>query len=324
MKSDHGVKQTANGGEDAMKILLTGGAGFIGSHLIEGYQAAGHTVVVVDDLSSGLRANVPAGVTFYQADIADVAPIVATERPDVINHHAANMSVKVSGDDPQFDARINVHGLLAVLLAAATHGTRKVVFASSGGTVYGIPQALPITESHQQMPLSPYGITKMAGEHYLRYFATERGLTSTILRYGNVYGPRQLPHGEAGVVAIFAQKMLAGEAPRIDWDGDQRKDYVYVKDVVDLNLRVLTGGDGQTYNVGSGEATTVNDLYKHLAELVQFSGKPTYGARRPGDLREFYLDCTKATTELGWPPPTSLATGLAETAAWFAAAAKSP
>ena len=307
-----------------MKILLTGGAGFIGSHLIEGYRAAGHDVVVVDDLSSGLRSHVPAGVTFYEADIADIEPIVAKERPEVINHHAANMSVKVSGDDPQFDARINVHGLLAVLLAAAKHQVRKIVFASSGGTVYGVPQALPITETHPLMPLSPYGITKMAGEHYLRFFATERGLTSTILRYGNVYGARQLPHGEAGVVAIFAQKMLAGEAPRIDWDGEQRKDYVYVKDVVDLNLRVLNAGDGQTYNVGSGEATTVNELYRHLAELLHFAGQPTYGPRRPGDLREFYLDCQKATAELGWPAPTPLATGLAETAAWFAAAATQP
>ncbi|MBC7545970.1 MAG: NAD-dependent epimerase/dehydratase family protein [Candidatus Sericytochromatia bacterium] len=305
-----------------MKILVTGGAGFIGSHLIEGYQAAGHVIVVVDDLSCGLRQNVPAGVTFYEADIADIAPIVARERPEVINHHAANMSVKVSVDDPQLDARINVQGLLAVLLAATQHGVRKVVYASSGGTVYGMPQTLPIAESHPMMPLSPYGITKMAGEHYLRFFATERGLASTILRYGNVYGPRQLPHGEAGVVSIFAQKMLANEAPRIDWDGEQRKDYVYVKDVVDLNMRVLTAGDGEIYNVGSGTATTVNDLYRHLAELIQYTGKPVYGERRPGDLREFYLDCAKATAELGWPTPTPLATGLAETCGWFARQAK--
>jgi UDP-glucose 4-epimerase len=300
-----------------VKILLTGGAGFIGSHLIEGYRAAGHEVVVVDDLSSGLRENVPGDVRFYEADISDIEPIIAKERPDVVNHHAANMSVKVSGDDPQLDARINVHGFLAVMLAASRHGVRKVVFASSGGTVYGVPQHLPIREDHPMMPLSPYGITKMAGEHYLRFFATERQLPATILRYGNVYGPRQLPHGEAGVVAIFAEKMLQGEAPRIDWDGEQQKDYVYVNDVVDLNLRVLTAGDGQTYNVGSGEATSVNELYRHLAELTGFTGQPTYGPRRPGDLRQFYLDCAKANAELAWPKATSLAAGLAETVAWF-------
>lgn len=301
-----------------MKILVTGGAGFIGSHVVDGYVAAGHEVAVLDDLSSGKREQVHAQAAFFLSDIQDCDAAIATFRPHVVCHLAAQMSVKISTDDPVRDARTNVMGLLAVLEASVRHGVGKILFASSGGTIYGQPTTDPVAETHHTLPESPYGITKMVAEHYLRFYRAEHGLPFTSFRYGNVYGPRQDPHGEAGVVAIFAQRLLRHETCTIHWDGEQTKDYVYVGDVVRANLLALTAGDDQSFNIGSGVGTTVNQLHAHLQTLCDRPDlAPLYGERRKGDVRRFVLDCRKAQEGLGWQPEVGLEQGLKHTVAFF-------
>ena len=306
-----------------MRILVTGGAGFIGSHLVDHYLAAGHEVAVLDNLVTGKLENL-AGVldriAFHQGDIADRAAVekaVGEFKPELINHHAAQMSVKASTDDPVHDARSNVIGLIHVLEAAVANGVRKVVFASSGGTVYGDCPIIPSPEDAPLAPMSPYGITKMVGEHYLRFFKDVHGLDFTVFRYGNVYGPRQDPHGEAGVVAIFAKRLIAGEAPVIHWDGEQRKDYVHVSDVARANLLALTGGSGRAYNIGAGVATSVNELYAGLEGQLRSGIQPLYGPKREGDVRLSYLDIGRVREELGWAPRVELAEGMVDTVAFF-------
>ena len=287
-----------------MRAMVTGGAGFIGSHIVDALVAAGHDVAIVDNLETGKQQNVHPSARFYMLDIRDdnVRRVIAVERPDVLFHEAAQMSVKVSTDDPLHDAQVNVVGLINVLEGCVASQVRKVVFASSGAT-YGNPLHLPFDESSPQRPESPYGITKMAAEHYLRYYALDRGLRFTALRYGNVYGPRQDSLGEAGVIAIFAHQILDGRTPTIHWDGEQTRDYVYVGDVARANVLAATLGDDQVFCIGTGVPTSVNEIYRRLCLALAVEVEPLRASRRPGDLRAAYFDVTAARRVLGGPHP---------------------
>ncbi|MCC7369135.1 MAG: GDP-mannose 4,6-dehydratase [Chloroflexi bacterium] len=301
-----------------MRAMVTGGAGFIGSHLVELLIAEGHDVSIVDDLSTGKRTNILPEAHFYFADIRseEIKDVISTERPDVIFHQAAQSSVKVSTDDPRRDADINILGLIRLLDAASASGVRKVVFASSGAT-YGNPQYLPMDEDHPQLPESPYGITKLMSEHYLKYYALDRGVAFTALRYGNVYGPRQDPHGEAGVVAIFTQQLLDGKTPTVHWDGKQTRDYVSVKDVARANLAAAFRGDGRAFCIGTGKGTSVNTIFSLLCKATGRDVEPMHSPRRPGDLRHAHFDCTRARKELGWTATMPLQQGLTDTVQAF-------
>ncbi|WP_297162016.1 SDR family NAD(P)-dependent oxidoreductase [Thermogemmatispora sp.] len=306
----------------SMKILVTGGAGFIGSHLVDVYLEAGHEVFIVDNLWSeggGKLANIPAQAHFFRADITDaetMRDLFAHVRPEVVSHHAAQHSVAVSARDPLLDARVNVLGLLTILQNCTQVGVRKIIFASSAAT-YGTPPQLPVNEETPQRPESPYGITKMVGEHYLRYWHEAHGLTYTILRYGNVYGPRQDPNGEAGVIAIFARRFLSGEGVRIDWDGEQAKDYVFVSDVARANLLALERGDNDVFCIATGRPTSVNEIYRQLVTLTGFEAPIQRAPKRPGDIRLAYFDCRKAAQLLGWQPQVSLEEGIRQTVDFF-------
>ncbi len=304
-----------------MRILLTGGAGFIGSHIADAYVAQGHEVLVLDSLwehGGGRRENVPQQAHFVHMDVRDagIDRIVQEFKPDVVNHHAAQHSVAISSRDPKFDADVNVMGLLNVLDSSVRAGARKVIFASSGAT-FGTPDALPMNESTPQRPESPYGITKMVSEHYLRFYKAEHGLDFTALRYGNVYGPRQDPNGEAGVIAIFIGKFLAGQSVRIDWDGEQTRDYVYAKDVAQANVIALERGSGTCYCIGTDRRTSVNEIYRMLCEIGGTEPAITHGPKRPGDARDAQFDYSLAKRELGWEPRTALYDGMRETYEYF-------
>lgn len=301
-----------------MRALITGGAGFIGSHIVELLVAAGDTVAVVDNLISGRRTNVHPRATFYCEDIgsSDFGRILARERPQVVFHQAAQMSVKKSTDDPVYDAQVNVMGLLNVLAACVANGVRKIVFASSGAT-FGNPDYLPLDEQHPLRPASPYGISKMVAEHYLAYYRQDHGLEYVALRYGNVYGPRQDAHGEAGVIAIFTRQLLAGQVPVIHWDGEQVRDYVYVADVAKANVRAATAVHAGAYCIGTGVGTSVNQLYEQLCRALGVQVTPERAPRRAGDLRAAYFDIRLAERELGWRPRVTLDEGLARTVEAF-------
>lgn len=308
-----------------MRIIVTGGAGFIGSHIADAYMAAGHRVVALEslwDLGGGRRSNLPQNVELVHMDIRDrdVERVMREFKPDVVSHHAAQHSVAIGSRDPRLDAEVNIVGLINVLDACVKTGISKVIFASSGAT-YGNPSALPITESTAQQPTSPYGITKMAAEHYLRFYQRERGLDFTALRYGNVYGPRQDPNGEAGVISIFIGKFLAREPVRIDWDGKQTRDYVFVKDVADVNLRALGRGSGGCYVVGTNVRTSVEQIHRSLVEISGFDAPIVRGPQRSGDVRDAQFDPSLAKSELGWTPDTTLLDGMRETYDYFKALA---
>jgi UDP-glucose 4-epimerase len=304
-----------------MRIVVTGGAGFIGSHIVDAFCDEGHEVVVVDSLWShggGRRENIPDGVSFVHMDIRDdgIGRIFSEFKPEIVCHHAAQHSVAIGMRDPKLDANVNVIGMLNVLDAAVKAGTRKVIFASSAAT-YGDVDAMPVDESSPQHPVSPYGITKMVTEHYLRFFQSEHGLDYTALRYGNVYGPRQDPNGEAGVIAIFLGKFLQKQGVRIDWDGEQTRDYVYVGDVVRANVAALTRGSGEIYAIGAGKKTSVNQVYQAIVEVTGFEAPITRAPRRPGDAREVYFNPAKAMRELGWEARVSLIDGMRKTYDYF-------
>jgi UDP-glucose 4-epimerase len=278
-------------------------------------------VAVVDSLWShggGRRENVPSAARFYQVDVRDLEmrELIKREQPEVINHHAAQHSVKLSTDDPAYDAQVNVLGLINVLTAAKQAGVRKVLFPSSAAT-YGTVEHPPIVEDTPQHPESPYGITKMVSEHYLHYWQHEYGLSYTALRYSNVYGPRQDPNGEAGVVAIFARRFLDHKGVKIYWDGEQTRDYVYVEDVARANVLALTAAENQILCIGSGVATSVNAIYRGLAELTGFEAPIEHLPRRPGDPRDSLFNPTRAGEVLGWRPEIPFQEGLRLTVEWF-------
>jgi UDP-glucose 4-epimerase len=295
-----------------MRILVTGGAGFIGSHVVDAFVEAGHHVIVVDDLSTGKRENLNPQAVFYQADIRDegaLAAIFARERPEAVCHQAALANVRESMVQPVRYASVNVLGSLVLLELCRQHGVRKFIYASTGGAVYGEPQSLPVSEEHPVNPLDPYGASKHHVEHYLYLYRHNYGLRYTVLRYANVYGPRQDPYGEAGVVAIFTHKMLAGETPTINGTGEQARDFVYVGDVARANLLALTGADG-IFNIGTGVGTTVNQVYEGLRAATGYQGPVHYGPPKAGEVYRIYLDVRKAATELGWTPRVSLSEGF--------------
>ncbi len=305
-----------------MRILVTGGAGFIGSHIVDQCIAAGHEVTVVDSLweeGGGKVQNLNAKARFFHADITDEAALQSLfdeVRPEVVSHQAAQHSVAISAKNPRLDARVNVLGLLNVLINCSRVGTRKIVFASSGAT-YGTPARLPIDEEVPQRPESPYGITKMVAEYYLRYWQEAHNLTYTALRYGNVYGPRQDPNGEAGVIAIFARHFLNHDPVRIDWDGEQKKDYVYVGDVARANLLAIERGDNDIFCIGTGRAASVNELYQELVKNTGYQPEIVRAPKRPGDIYLAYFDCRKAERVLGWKPEVTLEEGIEKTVEFF-------
>ena len=307
-----------------MKIVVTGGAGFIGSHVVEAYLAAGHQVTVVDNLHSGKRANVHPAARLVEMDITDPALIdlFQAERPQVVNHHAANPSVSLSVREPVFDAVQNILGTIHVLEAARRAGVSKFIYISSGGAMYGNPEYLPADEDHPSNPVSPYALSKHTGERYVRLYGQEHGLPWTSLRYANVYGPRQDPLGEAGVISIFCQNLLEGVPPEIHWDGEQTRDFVYVGDCARANLLALESGDGQAYNVGTGVGTSINALFATLVQVTGREVEPRHGPRRPGDARHSYLDCRKIERDLGWRAEVSLHEGLRRTWQYFLAQAE--
>ncbi len=302
-----------------MKVLVTGGAGFIGSHVVDRLLQAGHEVVVVDNLRTGSRTNLPPGVRLYELDILDpkVEAVFEQERPHVLSHHAAQASVAVSVRDPELDARVNVLGTLHLLRYCVRTGVRHVVFASTGGAIYGEAEAVPCDEEHPARPISPYGVHKLCAEHHLFAWRALYGLRCTVLRYANVYGPRQDPDGEAGVVAIFTAAMLAGKRPVIFGDGLHTRDYVYVEDVAEANLRVIEQGIEGVYNIGTGIETSTRALFDLLRELTGYPEEPAYGPPRPGDVRRISLDCRRAEEAFGWRAKTPLHEGLVRTVAWF-------
>lgn len=304
-----------------MNILVTGGAGFIGSHVVDVLVSAGHTVSVVDNLwehGGGKLENVNSKAAFYEIDICDesLAEIFQKEKPEVVCHLAAQHSVKISTDDPVHDANVNILGLINLLKNATQFGARKIIFSSSGAT-YGTVEKMPVDEMTIQHPESPYGITKMASEYYLRFWKSLHDLDFTILRYGNVYGPRQDPLGEAGVIAIFSRQILLKEPVRIDWDGEQQKDYVYVGDVARANLLSMNAGDGEAYCIAYGKGTSVNALYRGLVKEIGHEVETRQAPKRPGDIYVTYFDCDKAEHELGWKAEIGLDEGLRLTANYF-------
>jgi UDP-glucose 4-epimerase len=302
-----------------MRTLVTGGAGFVGSHVVEALIAEEHHVLVLDNLVTGSRANLWPEADFVLADITDRAAVAAAFerfRPEVILHQAAQTLVAASASDPIRDSQINVVGTLNVLDAAARSGVRKIVFASSGGTVYGNPERQPVSETEPLRPISPYGVSKVAGEHYIRVICEQRGMTYTNLRYGNVYGPRDIPASQH-VITAFLYAVRKGEPPVIEWDGEQSKDYVYAADVARANVLALDRGDNESVNIGSASEISVNAIFTLVGELAGIQVEPVRAPKRPGDVRRFILDCAKAERVLGWRPTTSFREGLRQTVDFY-------
>lgn len=302
-----------------MKILVTGGAGFIASHVVDLYLQHGHEVVVVDNLSAGRRSNLNPAASFYQVDIRspELAKVFETERPDIVNHHAAHVDVRQSVADPLYDTEVNVLGSLNVLECARRSGVQKVIYISTSGAVFGEPLYLPCDDAHPINPLSPYGASKHTVEHYLWMYKVNHGLRYVVLRYPNVYGPRQFPFGEGGVVAIFAARMLRDQPVVIHGDGEQLRDYVYVQDCARGNLLALNAAEAAgIYNLGSGRGTSVNQLFGALQGLTGYQRDPVHSPAKVGETRAIYVDAARAKRELGWEPEVSLDDGLRQVVAY--------
>jgi UDP-glucose 4-epimerase len=301
------------------RILVTGGAGFIGSQVAQGFVAAGHEVAVVDNLSTGKPEYVPARAEFFPYDIKSVEAfeLIGAWRPQVLVHLAAQMSVQASVSDPVYDAKDNILGSLNLLQAAAQVGVAKVIFSSTGGAIYGDEAPLPATEQDLPRPECPYGVAKLAVEHYLHFYHRQFGMVPVILRYANVYGPRQNGQGEAGVVAIFIEKFLAGQQPIINGDGGQTRDFVFVGDVVAANELALAYPQAGIFNIGTGQETDILTVYLKLKELTASALGPVHGPAKPGEQRRSMLNSALAREKLGWQPQVSLAEGLARTVAAF-------
>jgi len=302
-----------------MKIMVTGGAGFIGSHVTDMMIEAGHEVIVVDDLSTGRLSNLNPHATFYAVDIrsSEMERVFAQEKPEVICHHAAQMDVRRSMDDPLFDADINIIGSIKLAQLAIRHGTRKFIHISSGGAAYGEPEYLPCDEDHPIKPLCHYGASKYTFELYLQVFNANYNLDYSVIRYPNVYGPRQDPHGEAGVIAIFTGRMLRGEEDTINGSGEQVRDYVYVTDCARSNLLLLEQGSGHVYNLGYGLGTTVNEIFEQLKNITRYTKPALYGPAKVGETFKIYLNAGRAERELGWRPIIPLEEGLKRTVDYF-------
>lgn len=299
-----------------MRILVTGGAGFIGSHVVDALLEQDHTVSVIDDLSTGKASNVNPRAHFYRADICDqeaLQRIFEQERPEIISHQAAKADVRESLEKPILYAQVNILGTLNLLEHARRYGVQKIIYAGTGGATYGEPQMLPVTEDHPVNPLDPYGASKHHVEHYLYLYHYNYGIKYTVLRYPNVYGPRQNPFGEAGVIAIFAFKMLNGITPTIYGTGEKERDFTYVGDVARANVLALTRGDNAIYNIGSGCGTKIATIYQKLQQVTGFASPPQYAPDKPGEVFRIYLDAGKAKRELGWEPMVSLDEGLRRT-----------
>lgn len=308
-----------------MRIVVTGGAGFIGSNIVDAYIAENHEVFVIDDFSSGRRSNVNPRARVHEIDIADprVARLFADVKPDILNHHAAQMDLRRSVADPVFDARINIIGFLNLLEACRNGGVKKVIYASSGGVVYGEQEAFPATEDHPTRPLSPYGVSKLAGELYLSYYQKAFGIPYIALRYANIYGPRQSSQGEAGVVAIFIGHLFSGKSPVINGDGKQTRDYVYVGDVVRANVAALDSGHVGGVNIGTGHETDVVTIFDLLRRAIGSDIQAVHGPAKVGEQRRSCLDASLASQVLGWKPRVPLEEGLKHTISYHRNAGRS-
>jgi len=302
-----------------MKILVTGGAGFIGSHVVDKYLEHNHQVIVVDDLSTGRLSNLNPLAKFYKLNISDpeIRRVFIDENPEIINHHAAQIDVRRSVADPKFDAEVNILGSLHLLELAREFVVKKFIHISSGGAIYGEPVYLPCDESHPVQPLSPYGASKYSFELYLYIYKTIYNLEYTILRYANVYGPRQDPLGEAGVVAIFTGQMLNNQPVTINGNGEQLRDFIYVGDVAEANLAALHLGNGSAYNLGVGEGTSITRIFNELSRITNYPHEAKYGPPKAGEAYKIFLDTTKARDELNWEPKVDLKTGLENTVQYF-------
>lgn len=304
-----------------MKILVTGGAGFIASHVADAYIAAGHDVAILDDLSRGSLRNVNPRARFHQGDVRDRAfldRVFAAEKPEIVNHHAAQMDVRRGVREPVFDASVNILGSIHLLEASIANKVRRFVYISTAGAAYGEPKRLPVLETDPIDPITPYGISKHTVEHYLFTFSFLYGLPYVVLRYGNVYGPRQSSKGEAGVFAIFSEQMLAGIRPVIYGDGSKVRDYVYVEDVARANVLALERGAGEIFNIAAGVATSDDEVFRHVRDSLGIQGlDPEYVARRPGEVERIYLDVSKANRLLGWQPRVFIEEGARRTVRYF-------
>lgn len=303
-----------------MKILVTGAGGFVGSHVADAYVEGGHDVVVLDDLSRGRKENINPKCRFHSCDIRDrkaIENIFSAEKPVVVNHHAAQMDVRRGVREPLYDAEVNILGGINLIEAAMANGVRRFLYAGTAGAGYGEPDRLPVSEDYPVNPITPYGISKHTLEHYLFTFRFLYGLDYVVLRYGNVYGPRQSSQGEAGVFAIFSEQMLGGVQPVIYGDGTKVRDYVYISDVVTANVAALERGTGEIFNISSGVQTSDQEVFDLVRDLLGKSVHPQYAPRRPGEIDRICLDISKAERLLGWKPQTSLTEGARRTVAYF-------
>lgn len=295
-----------------MRIIVTGGAGFIGSNIVNRFIDLGHEVAIIDNISTGRRCNIDPRADFFEADLRDregLQRVFDAFKPQIVDHHAAQIDVRKAVDDPVYDATVNVLGGINIIQAAMAVGVEKFIYASTGGAVYGNPETIPCTEEHRIRPISPYGLTKHTVEHYLELYGIIEGLKYTVLRYANVFGPRQDPKGEAGVNAIFTGLMLEGKTPTIFGKGDKTRDYVYVGDVVEANVLALEKGEGEIINIGTGIQTSDQEVFDAIAAATGFEGKPLYAEERKGEVRHIAIDNSKARRVLGWEPKVSFREG---------------